>query len=286
MAKKGSGNSYEDIKAAIEMGEGKLLTSAGILGVTRASMYSYINRFPELKKLYEELKVKSKGKAPETTEVTVDAEDAPVLTQRQVEALNLIDTRSNKGELWAETGEISTSVLLKLEERGFISLRYEDGGKWAMLTDEGEIAMLWHVVQGSREWELLMAEKGQPVRADRFVEHPKKRGRKPKVQQSIPVGDLAKKFVRPFDEAARENGGSPQAETKVHLHSFANFANAGIQSTEGKPVREVSPVEDCQCAGPCAHRRVMELLMERSPKIRKLFNQAVGLEKLLEGLDG
>ncbi len=250
MAKKGSGNSLDDIRKAIEESGGDALRAASILGVTRTSYYNYVNRYPELKELAKEVRGREPQPDAQTDAEWIESDDpndAPVLSKKQIEALERIDKDSNKGELWAYVGEISTSVLLKLEERGMIQLRYEDGGKWAMLSDEGEIAMLWHVEQGSREWELLMAGKGKPVR------------RKAEKAESINI----RKNIQPLpsenlEQTISEMFPSPQPISQVIGHE--------------------NGATDCNDCAECLHREVLAYIMERVPEAKELYDGIAALK--------
>lgn len=78
-------------------------------------------------------------------------DDAPILTRRQIEAIEYIDETSDHGEYWADVSQFHRTILNNLEERGFVTLREEEGELWAMPTDDGLEAAIWHIANTSRE---------------------------------------------------------------------------------------------------------------------------------------
>lgn len=103
-------------------------------------------------------------------------DDAPILTQPQMAALEFIDEQSDHGELWACVSQFHMAALNNLEKRGFITLREEDGDMWAMPTDDGLLAAIWNIPADSREayiergHDVKRAEKKQQMKTQKQVE--------------------------------------------------------------------------------------------------------------------
>jgi hypothetical protein len=247
MAKKGSGNSIEDIRAAIIEAKGDALRAAELLGVTRTSFYNYMHKNPELAALRDAQKQAAKSNSPMAEDVLKsedDPDDAPVLTPKQLEILEFVDKESGNEGLRACVSTFGTAVLLKLEQRGFIKLRYEDGGKWAILTENGDIARLWHVIYGSREWELQQGYKRNRTE-DKNPQNPQSN------------------FIQPIEDEV------PALGTSLGNHVVAL-----------PPPNPVSTRQEVSCANcaECSHRDVLEYLIAEYPEVKSLYEHVAAIK--------
>lgn len=158
--KKGMTISHETLKAAILACSGNVMQMVQYLGLnTEGSVYYLLNKkFPDLGKLRLNLQAGDssgfeENLQPDTDVYDLSSDTTPVLTQKQVDILDFIDTNTKDNpELGANVSGFSIIPLSNLELRGFIVVWKTREGTWAKLTEAGDVGRIKHTIYGSREW--------------------------------------------------------------------------------------------------------------------------------------
>jgi hypothetical protein len=173
-----------------------------------------------------------------------------------------------RGEEWQDVSAIHSRILNGLEEKGFITTELVGDKLKAKITPRGSVALRAAIVHGSPEYTKLRREKA--------------------------ASESALDNGADFD-AEQINPGAAEVTAQVALAQLDAFdAEFDKQPFYGvvlheknKPSVDSAQDADCEdgCAAPCAHRRVLEMLMARNPKVRELLDHAIRLEKLLGEFD-
>lgn len=248
--RKGDKITHEMFKTAIIACSGNILEMKKHLDLkTETSIYYLLaNKFQDLKSLWLSVKDGSVNLDPELdTQLRAFASDLPpILTRIQLEIMDFIDTGGGES---VRVTDFNSVHVKNLVERGFILL--ENG--FAILTEDGDVARLNHMVYGSEDWYKELEKSKQP-------EKPKKLGRKPK-----PVAKINREaFMRP------ENGVVP---------SKPKSADDGDLLAEEAPID--TPCSDCDN---CIHQEVLNFLVSNRPELFELVNEALKMKTALRNV--
>jgi hypothetical protein len=175
-----------------------------------------------------------------------------------------------RGEEWQDVSSTDPRVLRGLEKLDFILLTQVEGKTKARIMGRGSVALRSAIVHGTPEYGKYLREKDKVASAE--------------------VGAASEQISSPEPVVEDKEGRSGDFDAEFATPPFEAKLGAkakGQEVEDNKVLSSAVKADACEpgCAAPCAYRRVLEMLMERNPKVRELLDHAIRLEQLLESFD-